>query len=200
MTPDDRMSALWYLLIALLPLSALIARRLPLGRMLRMILIWLGIFAAGLILATLWARNRSAIGDFVADTGFGGNQVTGNSVAIARADDGHYYANVSINGITRRMLIDTGATQTVLTRATASAAGVVTEQGFGVAINTVNGGAIAQRAMVRTLDIGPLHTSEMMVLVADKLDVDLLGADFLERLKSWRAEGNRLILEPRRSS
>lgn len=199
MTADDRMSAIWYLLVLILPLSALVARRLPLSRTLRMALIWAGIFTVGLILATFWTRNRGAIDDFVIDAGLGGSRVTGNSVTIPRADNGHFYANVSINGVSRRMLIDTGATQTVLTRETASAAGVAIEKGFGVAINTVNGGAVAQRATVRMFDLGPLRTTDMEVLIADNLDEDLLGADFLARLKSWRAEGNRLVLEPRQA-
>ena len=61
MNGDQQMSVIWYLLVLLLPLAALFARRIPIGHVMRMALMWVGIFAVGLILATLWTRNRGAV-------------------------------------------------------------------------------------------------------------------------------------------
>ncbi|MBA4049212.1 MAG: TIGR02281 family clan AA aspartic protease [Sphingomonas sp.] len=197
MTDDQQMSVLWYVLILLLPLSALLARRIPIGHVVRTALMWVGIFAVGLILATLWTRNRGAVDGFLADAGLTHSVVTGRNVEVPRGVGGHFWIEAEINGVNRRMLIDTGATQTSISRETARAAGIVVEDGFGVMVETANGTTINQRARIAQLRIGPITARDMPVLVGDTLGDDLLGIDFLNQLKSWRADGNRLVLEPR---
>lgn len=197
MTGADPGNFIYLLLLLILPVAALAARRIPLGQTLRMALIWLGIFAAGLILATFWARNRATVNGFLADAGLGGPVVTGRSVSIPRGDSGHFYVDVAINGVARRMLIDSGATTTTISRATAAAAGITSDDAFGVLVETANGTAMARRAVARTIDVAGITAQDFPVLVSERDDVDLLGVDFLSSLKSWRAEGNRLILEPR---
>lgn len=198
MNDDSQFSALFYLLVLILPLSALFARRLPLGQVARMALMWLGIFAAGLILATLWTRNRGYVDGFLADAGLTSSIVTGSTVEIPRGEGGHFWAEVSINGITKRMLIDTGATNTSITRDTAKQAGIEVDDNFGVMVSTANGTVVNQRATIARLSLASITARDMPVLVGDNLGDDLLGIDFLNQLKSWRAEGNRLILEPRK--
>lgn len=197
MNGDQQMSVIWYLLVLLLPLAALFARRIPIGHVMRMALMWVGIFAAGLILATLWTRNRGAVDGFLADAGLTRSVVTGSKVEVPRGSGGHFWIDAEINGVTRRMLIDTGATQTSISRETARAAGIAVENGFGVMVETANGATINQRARIAQLRIGPITARDMAVLVGDNLRDDLLGIDFLNQLKSWRADGNRLVLEPR---
>jgi len=198
MSSGDQMSALWYLLLLILPLSALIARGVPIGQTLRMALIWLGIFAGALILATFWTRNRSYVDGFLVDAGLRGNLVTGSTVEIPRGQDGHYRAEVVLNGVAMRMLIDTGASDTTISRATAKAIGATIDESFGVIVETANGQAIEHRATLATLELGAIHAKNVPVLVSDTEGTDLLGVDFLGQLESWRAEGNRLVLVPRR--
>lgn len=199
MSSDQSIGALWYLLILIFPVSALLARRIPLPAMLRMGLGWLAIFGIGLILATLWTRNRGYVDGFLADAGLVSAVVTGSTVEIPRGPDGQFRIDATINGITSRMLIDTGATQTVISRATARAAGIAVEESFGVMVETANGTVINQRARIERFGIGSITARDMPVLVSETLDTDLVGVDFLNRLKSWRAEGNRLILEARQN-
>ncbi len=199
MTNGDQMSALWYLLLLILPLSALIARGIPIGQTMRMALIWIGIFAAGLIIATFWTRNRSYIDGFLVDAGLSSNVVTGSTVELARGEGGHFWADVVLNGVSRRMLVDTGATSTTISRTTAKAVGATVDEGFGVLVDTANGQALAHRATLGSLQLGSIRAKDLPVLVSDTDGTDLLGIDFLSQLKSWRAEGNRLILVPRGS-
>lgn len=197
MSQSNPSELLYLLLLLILPVAALAARRVPLGQTLRMALIWLGVFAAGLILATFWVRNQGAVNGFLADAGLGGPVVTGRTLSIPRGDSGHFYVSVAINGVSRRMLIDSGATTTTISRATAAAAGITSDDGFGVMVETANGTAMARRGTVRTIDVGGITAQDFPVLISERDDVDLLGVDFLSSLESWRAEGNRLILEPR---
>lgn len=51
---DDGMQIVYLVLVLLLPVSALAARRLPLGQTIRMALAWVAIFATLVVLVTLW--------------------------------------------------------------------------------------------------------------------------------------------------
>lgn len=53
MSAGDTQDAVFYALALLLPLSALVARRLPVGQMIKMALAWLAIFA--MLFAAFWA-------------------------------------------------------------------------------------------------------------------------------------------------
>ncbi|OYY90636.1 MAG: hypothetical protein B7Y45_06730 [Sphingomonas sp. 28-66-16] len=199
MSGDTGLSVVMLAVMLILPLSALAARRLPIGQTLRMALIWLAIFAAGLILATLWTRNRDYVDGFLADAGMRSVVVTGRTVEIPRGEGGHFWADVRINGVARRMLIDTGATGTAISRATAMAAGIAVDETFGVMVDTANGTVLDHRATIDRFELGPITARRVPVLVGNAQNDDLLGIDFLSSLKSWKAEGNRLILEPHAS-
>jgi aspartyl protease family protein len=55
----------------------------------------------------------------------------------------------------------------------------------------------AQTAKVETLKLGTIRAYDLPVVVSPAFgDTDVLGMNFLSRLKSWRVEGQTLILEP----
>ncbi|GHH07435.1 MULTISPECIES: hypothetical protein [Sphingomonas] len=51
---DGAMTIVLYVLVLILPLSALAARRLPMGDAIKMALAWVAIFGVLLIVVTLW--------------------------------------------------------------------------------------------------------------------------------------------------
>lgn len=51
---DNGFDALYLALMLILPVSALAARRLPLGQTVKMALAWVAIFAVMFLLVTLW--------------------------------------------------------------------------------------------------------------------------------------------------
>ena len=198
----ERATDLIFLLLAMtLPLSALLARRTPLGRTMKMALAWVAIFAVGLVLVGQRERLRPLWDGAVRTLTGDEQQVAGDTVRIARAPDGHYYASATINGLSRRMLIDSGATVTALSEATARAAGVeVDRSGFGEMIETANGTVIASRGRIRELRVGGIVARDLAITVSPELgDTDLIGMNFLGELASWRVEGNTLVLQPRTS-
>jgi aspartyl protease family protein len=66
-----------------------------------------------------------------------------------------------------------------------------------VQVSTANGTVDARRARAERVAVGALSTEDLTVFVAPNFgDLDVLGMNFLSRLKSWRVEGNVLILEP----
>jgi aspartyl protease family protein len=124
--------------------------------------------------------------------------VVGNTVRIRMAPDGHFWARVTVNGVSRRMLVDSGATLTALSTETARAAGLhPAKPAFPVVLNTANGMIRADTARVDSLRIGTISASKVPVVVSPAFgETDVLGMNFLSRLKSWRVEGATLILEP----
>ena len=127
-----------------------------------------------------------------------GQEVVGGEVRIRMASSGHFFANVRINGVPRRMMVDSGATVTALSVRTAAEAGLKPERGLvPVVLQTANGMAQADTATVETLRLGAIVARDLKVVVSPAFgNMDLLGMNFLSKLKSWRVEGRTLILVP----
>jgi aspartyl protease family protein len=114
------------------------------------------------------------------------------------ASDGHFWVVASINGIKRRMLIDSGATVTALSEQTADAAHLKTGTNIApVMLRTANGVAEARTGSVDELKVGNIVARNLKIVTAPGLgELDVLGMNFLTRLQSWRVEGNTLVLVP----
>ncbi|NNM75413.1 TIGR02281 family clan AA aspartic protease [Sphingomonas sp. ID1715] len=179
--------------------SSLLARRLPLGQAARMAAGWVLIFAA-LLVGYSYREELSAVaqrvgGDVLGERG----QTIGGSLRVPMAPDGHFWVRARVNGTSVRFLIDSGATTTALSSDTARDAGVaVNSGGFPVLINTANGPVEARRARVERLSVGPIVATDLAVVVAPAFgDTNVLGMNFLSSLRSWRVEGQSLVLEPK---
>jgi aspartyl protease family protein len=195
---DQTGNAIFYVLLLVLPVTALLARRLPTGRVAVMALAWIGIFAVGLLITAFVSRN-DWLTSGVRDVFYGRDQsVVGGEVRIPMADDGHFYARATINGYERTLLVDSGATLTSLSAATADAAKIAVDPSEApYPIDTANGRVSAQPAMASILKVGAITARDLKVAVAPEFgDMDVLGMNFLSKLKTWRVEGKTLILVP----
>lgn len=134
-----------------------------------------------------------------ASLGLDRQQVMGNEVRIPMGRDGHFWAEVEVNGTKRRMLVDSGATVTALSPATASAAGVEADATLvPLIMRTANGTVRANAGTVEKLTIGDIEARNLKVVISPGLgDTDVLGMNFLSELAAWRVEGQILILEPK---
>lgn len=131
--------------------------------------------------------------------GLHGQQVTGDAVRIRISPDGHFWARARINGVERRMLVDSGATVTALSRATAERAGVGAGPGLvPMIVRTANGSVQADTGTINRFQLGGIEARDLKVVVTPALgNIDVLGMNFLRQLESWRVEGSTLILVPR---
>jgi aspartyl protease family protein len=193
----DQIDTIWAIGALVLVVSALSARRLSFGFILRSLASW----ALIILVVVLGVAHRNELSALfaraTATLGIDDQQVAGKTVRIRMSPDGHFWARVSLNGVQRRMLIDSGATITAISSDTAEAAGIDAGGGMPVMIETANGTVAAQRGQVQHLAIGPLKTEDLGVVVSDNFgDLDVLGMNFLSKLHSWRVENNTLILEP----
>ncbi|WBY08667.1 TIGR02281 family clan AA aspartic protease [Sphingomonas sp. 7/4-4] len=194
----DTMDLIWLVGVLVLVLSALSVRRLSFGFVVRSLVSW----ALIIVLTVLAVAHRNEIGALFATAsaklGIDDQQVDGKTVRIRMAPDGHFWARVKLNGVERRMLIDSGATITAISDETAASANIGTSNGLPAMIETANGTVAAKRGRIEKLAIGPLETEDLGVVVSESFgDLDVLGMNFLSRLHSWRVENRTLILEPR---
>lgn len=190
---------LWVVLALVLVGSALFSRRFSLRGAIGMVVTWIMIFGAALVLFSY----RSEFGQVAQRvqsevTGSTMQQVQGQTLRLKLAADGHYWANGAINGTEVRFLVDSGATITAVSNDTAQRAGLNVDRFMpGVIIQTGNGPVKAQRSNVATLSLGPIQTSDLPVVIASSFgDMNVLGMNFLSRLKSWRVENGEMVLEP----
>jgi aspartyl protease family protein len=180
--------------------SSLIARRLPVAQLVRLSLSWLLIFGAILIgysyRAELLGVAERVLGDLAGERG----RTSGGTLRIQMAEDGHFWVRATVDGHPARFLIDSGATRTALSVATARAAGIEVETGgFPVVIATANGRVEARRARIAELRMGPIVSEDLGALVAPAFgETNVIGMNLLSRLDSWRVEGRTLVLVPKR--
>lgn len=200
MNGTDGVNMVWLIGALVLVVSALSVRRIGFGLFLRTVLGW-----AAIVLLVLFAVGHryelaAAWSSLSAKLGLEDQRVEGDTVRIRMSPDGHFWARVTLNGVERRMLIDSGATITAISERTAKEADVETSEGLPAIIETANGSVAARRARIAAVSLGPLTMHDLGVVVSQNFgELDVLGMNFLSRLHSWRVEGNVLVLEPRPS-
>lgn len=189
------------LAIAALIAVNLIVSRIPLLGTLLRIGLWGGI--AALAIGAVEQRSLfdpyfAKITHFLKLDAADDQQVSGKELRIPMSRDGHFWVRARINGVERRLLVDSGATITALSVDTAETAGLVPEKSpFPIILKTANGAVAARTSRVATLRIGNVVARNLPVVVSPSFgDTEVIGMNFLSKLKSWRVEGGTLILEP----
>jgi aspartyl protease family protein len=195
---DTSGHTLLYLLLLILPVAALVSRRVPVLRLLLSLASWAVIF----VLLAVVIGQREQFDPYVQQVArllkLDDQNVIGKETHIRMSADGHFWARVTLDGVSRRMLVDSGATVTALSIGTAKAAALdVRKSVFPMILNTANGQVSAQTATVGELRLGDIAARDLSVVVSPAFgSTDVLGMNFLSKLKSWRVEGSTLILQP----
>ena len=118
-------------------------------------------------------------------------------VTLIRSPNGHFEALATVNRVKIRFLVDTGASEIVLTHRDAVAAGVdPASLSFTIPVLTANGATQSARTRIASMDIGSITRRNIIVMVAraGRMDQSLLGQSFLESLSSYEKRGDRLTL------
>jgi aspartyl protease family protein len=122
----------------------------------------------------------------------------GAAMAIAKAADGHYWAEGLVNGSHIRFLVDTGATAVALTPADAERLGIdLSKLTYGYKITTAAGETRGAAVKLAEVNVAGAKIENVDALVIEKgLDASLLGMTYLGRLASFQATRSALILNP----
>ncbi len=118
------------------------------------------------------------------------------TIQLRQARDGHFYATLQINGQPMQFLIDTGASEMVLRRADAEAAGIETDGlDYWVKTQTANGESTAAVVRLESVELGPYTDRDVRALIAGgDLNKSLLGMRYLELFSGFRRDGDRFYL------
>lgn len=187
---DGTYGSALYLILLLLAVAGWVAveYRQRLGLAMRSALAWALLFLGVAAGYGLWGDLRSSIHPQQTVTG-------GSEVTLRAAADGHYYAQLTVNGAPVEVIADTGATNIVLSRADAERAGI--DLGRLVYLGqatTANGVVRTARVTLDTVVFGPFTDHRVPAYVTDgALDGSLLGMDYLQRF-SIRIDGGRMTL------
>ena len=135
--------------------------------------------------------------------GFAAGPLTVGAGAVRKAADGHFWADADVAGQEGgagkvHFLVDTGATAVALTPADAARLGFKAEDlRYGYNITTAGGSSRAAAITLTSVSIDGAKLENVQALVvADGLDVSLLGMSYLGRLTRFEATRETLRLQP----
>ncbi|MFO1143708.1 MAG: TIGR02281 family clan AA aspartic protease [Amaricoccus sp.] len=193
MLPDDPESRarLVYLaaLLVFVAGSFLWGSRRRLGRNLRDLLIWALIFA----MAVIAYGFRDVLMNQLLPSAM---VVSGETVELRRGSDGHFHAMLEINGQRVRFMVDTGATDVVLSRRDAERAGIDPDglAYLGSAL-TANGSVPTATVRLGLVRLGDFTDTDVRASVTKGgLDSSLLGMSYLDRFSSIQISGDTMRL------
>lgn len=115
---------------------------------------------------------------------------------LPRADDGHFYADVTIDGGSAHMLVDTGATTVALTAEDAEAMGISWSDGdIRPVARGANGTVYGFPVTLGHVQLGDLEAADVAaIVVPEGLDISLLGQSFLSKIERVEMEQDRMVL------
>jgi aspartyl protease family protein len=121
---------------------------------------------------------------------------TGGEMVYRRSVDGHFHINASVNGQPVRFLVDTGASDIVLSPADAERTGFApSELTFNTRYQTANGTGWGAPITLGSIEAGAIRFRNVAASVnGAPMSESLLGMDFLDRLSGFEVQGDLLIL------
>lgn len=152
--------------------------------------VWGLIFVGTVAAVGLWGDIRQSVlprQSVVAETG---------QIVLPRAADGHYYATLQVNGTPLRFVVDTGASQVVLSRSDAARVGIkVDELAYTGTANTANGTVRTAPVRLDSIGFGPFTDARQLVFVNDgEMFGSLLGMSYLQRYTKIEITNGALTL------
>ena len=197
---DDFGRMLYLLPIALMLAAGVWGRRISVGETMRHMMIWL-VLILGLATLYLYRQDALSVGNRLLAGLVPGRAVVvttsegGKEVILHKLLNGHFEADVEINGQTITMLVDTGASMIALSREDAERVGIIPDNlTYSMSVMTANGRAQAAPVTLSEVAIGPIVRNNVAGSVAEdgRLDQSLLGMSFLETLGSLQMQTNEL--------
>jgi aspartyl protease family protein len=187
-------------LVALVSAGILAGGRINWGQKARHAAIWAGIIAV-LALGAAYRDELMGVGQRLRSEFSPSYAVaTGpRELVVTQDEDGGFYVMGQVNGQPVRFLVDTGASEIVLSPADARRLGVNLDTlTFDHAAETANGVGYAAPFTADSLAVGSIRFDNVPVAINQApMRNSLLGMSFLKRLDSFQVSGRKLYLKAR---
>ena len=181
-----------YLVLLLLAVGSwvFVQNRQSLGKTVQSLAIWAFIFLGVIAAYGLWGDIRQTVmpqQSVMTDQG---------RVEVPLAPDGHYYLTLSVNGTPVNFLVDTGASQVVLSRSDAERAGIDTDNlAYLGRAQTANGEVRTASTWVEEMSLGGITDEGVRVWVnSGDMAKSLLGMGYLQRWSRIEIQNRALVL------
>lgn len=169
--------------------SFFVMNKANLGKSLQQLAIWALIFVGAVAGYGLW-------GDISRDVMPRQSVVGGGVIEVPRGADGHYYLTLELNGEPVVFVVDTGASEIVLSERDARSVGLDPEDldYIGSAM-TANGMVRTAPARVERMVLGDIVEENVKVYVNEgEMDGSLLGMSYLQRFERIEITQDGLVL------
>ncbi|MES2120942.1 MAG: aspartyl protease family protein [Pseudomonadota bacterium] len=150
--------AAYYLIIIVAVVASLIGMRQPIGKMLKMALGWVAIFGVAFLIFA-FRGEFSSIGQRLKAEALGSAVADGETLRVPIGEDGHFWVDATINGRPLRLMIDSGASVTTVSRAFAESAGVPID-GRRTVVQTAAGPASSIQSSAEQLEVGSIKRTD----------------------------------------
>lgn len=120
-----------------------------------------------------------------------------NIIVIHANREGHFATKAAINNEDALLMVDTGATFVALSYETAQDIGLnIHDSDFDKVARTANGVSKVAHVNLDEITIGDITVTDIKAIVVEpgKLDINLLGMNFLSKLKRFEFSGRKLLL------
>jgi len=184
--------------LALVSAGFVFARRMRFGEVARNIAIW-GVIAAVLATGYTYRDELGGVGARLRSEVVPGEPVASSDahvLTLTQDEGGDFYVYGSANGSRIRFLVDTGASEIVLSPGDARRLGIdIAALHFARGYETANGIGAGAPYTLDTLSVGPIQLWNVPVSInRTDMHASLLGMAFLKRLKAFEFSGRRLTL------
>ena len=187
----DQIMQLTYLMLlaAAIGGSAIVAGRSNLGKMAQQAAIWTLIFVGVIGAYGLWddisnnVNPRQSI-------------INESTVAVPRGPGGHYQLTLDINGAAVDFIVDTGASQVVLSQTDARRIGIdPADLNYSSIANTANGMVRTAPVMLDEVVLGGITDRNVRAVVnGGPMDASLLGMTYLGLYERIEISNGQLVL------
>jgi len=166
-----------------------VQNRESVGKLMQQALIWGLIFVGAIAVVGLWGDIRQTVRPMQ-------SVVSEDRIELPRAPDGHYYLTAEVNGEPIRFVVDTGASQIVLSQGDAARIGIDTENlAYLGRAYTANGEVRTAPVRLDSIELGPVRHEDVRAVVnGGEMDGSLLGMSYLQRFSSIEITGGKLVL------
>ncbi|MDP5084854.1 MAG: TIGR02281 family clan AA aspartic protease [Yoonia sp.] len=187
----DQIMQLTYLVLlaAAIGGSAIVAGRSNMGKMAQQAAIWALIFVGVIGAYGLWEDISSDVNPRQA-------MVDERTIAVPRGNDGHYHLTLDINDTPVQFVVDTGASQVVLSQRDAARIGLdLASLQYSGAANTANGVVRTAPVLLDEVRLGDITDSGVPAVVNQgAMDASLLGMTYLGLYDRIEIANGQLVL------
>lgn len=187
----DQIMQLTYLVLlgAAIGGSAIVAGRSNMGKMAQQAAIWALIFVGVIGAYGLWEDISNTVNPRQAI-------IDDSTVAAPRGNDGHYHLTLEVNGTAVDFVVDTGASQVVLSEQDAARIGIdVASLDYSGIANTANGAVRTAPVMLDQVALGAIIDRDIPAVVnGGAMDASLLGMSYLGLYDRIEISDGQLVL------